>query len=95
MMHVFWREILAGREFKFWCTFLEGKFWRDNLNLCISHIYTQCIEVSEFLFSPYQVKVLPNKPGTAMAHMDNPVGAKNAIHHLHGHKLLGSLLELK
>ena len=43
----------------------------------------------------YQVKVLPNKPGTAMAHMDNPVGAKNAIHHLHGHKLLGTLLELK
>ena len=58
------------------------------------HKYEQCIAaVSEF--SSHQVKVLPNKPGTAMAHMDNPVGAKNAIHHLHGHKLLGTLLELK
>lgn len=42
-----------------------------------------------------QVKILPNKPGTAMAHMDTPQGSKNAIHHLHGTKLLGQTLELK
>ncbi len=30
-----------------------------------------------------------------MAHMDAPAGAKNAIHHLHGRKLLGETLELK
>lgn len=42
-----------------------------------------------------QVKILVNKPGTAMAHLDNPQGAKNAIHHLHGHQLMGSTLELK
>ena len=42
-----------------------------------------------------QVKILVNKPGTAMAHLDNPQGAKNAIHHLHGHMLMGSTLELK
>ena len=42
-----------------------------------------------------QVKILVNKPGTGMAHLDNPQGAKNAIHHLHGHKLMGSTLELK
>jgi heterogeneous nuclear ribonucleoprotein L len=40
------------------------------------------------------VKILLNKPGTAMAHLDNPQGAKNAIHHLHGHGLMGSTLEL-
>ena len=43
----------------------------------------------------HQVKILLNKPGTAMAHLDSPQGAKNAIHHLHGHKLLGQTLELK
>ena len=42
-----------------------------------------------------QVKILVNKPGTAMAHLDNPQGAKNAIHHLHGHQLMGCTLELK
>lgn len=42
-----------------------------------------------------QVKILTNKPGTAMAHMDSPQGARNAIQHLHGHKLLGQNLELK
>ena len=46
-------------------------------------------------FLTAQVKVLQNKPGTAMAHMDSPAGAKNAIHHLHGRKLLGETLELK
>jgi len=35
-----------------------------------------------------------SKPGTAMAHLDSPQAAKNAIHHLHGHKLLGQTLEL-
>lgn len=58
---------------------------------------TNCDHVFNLLCSygnVLKVKVLPNKPGTAMAHMDNPVGAKNAIHHLHGHKLLGTLLEL-
>lgn len=42
-----------------------------------------------------QVKILMSKPGTAMAHLDSPQGAKNAIHHLHGRKLLGQTLELK
>ncbi len=42
-----------------------------------------------------QVKILPNKQGTAMAHIDNQDSAKNAIQHLHGRKLMGSNLELK
>ena len=41
-----------------------------------------------------KVKILMSKPGTAMAHLDAPQGAKNAIHHLHGRKLLGQTLEL-
>ena len=49
----------------------------------------------EFVPLYMQVKMLMNKPGTAMAHLDSPQGAKNAIHHLHGHKLLGQTLELK
>ena len=65
-----------------------GDFSRKSLNIEVK-------EFSIYFLSLSQVKVLPNKPGTAMAHMDNPVGAKNAIHHLHGHKLLGTLLELK
>lgn len=51
--------------------------------------------MSAFVVCAQQVKVLQNKPGTAMAHMDSPAGAKNAIHHLHGRKLLGETLELK
>ena len=39
--------------------------------------------------------MLTSKPGTAMAHMDSPQGARNAIQHLHGHKLMGHTLELK
>ena len=60
-------------------------------NRCVYYyveLETSCIAMS-------QVKVLQNKPGTAMAHMDSPAGAKNAIHHLHGRKLLGETLELK
>ncbi len=41
------------------------------------------------------MKILPNKQGTAMAHIDNQDSAKNAIQNLHGRKLMGSNLELK
>jgi heterogeneous nuclear ribonucleoprotein L len=61
----------------------QGKFNCD-------HIFNLLCSYGNVL----KVKILLNKPGTAMAHLDNPQGAKNAIHHLHGHQLMGSTLEL-
>jgi len=41
-----------------------------------------------------QVKILINKPGTAMVHMDNPQAAKNALQHLHQTRLMANTLQL-
>ncbi|XP_019851800.1 PREDICTED: heterogeneous nuclear ribonucleoprotein L-like [Amphimedon queenslandica] len=41
-----------------------------------------------------KVKLLVNKPGTAMVHMDSPQGARNAIQYLHGQKIMKQTLEL-
>ncbi|XP_065919723.1 heterogeneous nuclear ribonucleoprotein L-like isoform X2 [Dysidea avara] len=41
-----------------------------------------------------KVKILVNKPGTAMVHMDNPQAAKNALQHLHQTRLMGNTLQL-
>lgn len=63
----------------------------------LSATRTNCDTVFNLLCSygnVLKVKILTNKPGTAMAHMDSPQGARNAIQHLHGHKLLGQNLEL-
>lgn len=41
-----------------------------------------------------KVKILINKPGTAMVHMDNPQAAKNALQHLHQTRVMGNTLQL-